>query len=309
MTEAAKLRPTRERRQAPLAHLGGDAPDAPDWFKQALALQPERGYVEAAGARIETLCWGDSGRPGLLLCHGNAANADLWRFVAPFFAARRRVVALSWSGMGRSSWRADYSVATFAEEAMTVAAHFGMFEPQAKPMFVGHSAGGGPVLYAAHHWGHRLGGAVLVDSRVLPPEEAALHQTGRTHPVYATLPQALAHYRFVPDQPCENLFIADMLARASLAQIGGGWTWRFDPVLWRNFRIGSIWPLLGSMKCPVAIMCGEKSSLMAGDVLPRMLREMSPQTTCLMIPEAHHHVMIDQPLAFIVGLRSLLEQL
>src|SRR5690606_30884892 len=60
----------------PLAALGGTTPPAPAWFHEMLALAPERRFHEVDGARIETLVWGEAGRPGLLFLHGNAAHAD-----------------------------------------------------------------------------------------------------------------------------------------------------------------------------------------------------------------------------------------
>ena len=86
---------------APLAHLRGQRP-APDWFEQALRHAPQRTWHEVAGARIETLAWGEIGKPGLLLLHGNGAHADWWSFIAPLLASDYRVAALSWSGMGGS---------------------------------------------------------------------------------------------------------------------------------------------------------------------------------------------------------------
>src|SRR5438128_2453124 len=61
--------------------------------------------------------------------------------------------------------------------------------------------------------------------------------------IYDTLEQALARFRFAPDQDCANLFIADWIARSSLRQFrhadgSVGWTWRFDPHLWMGFLHG-----------------------------------------------------------------------
>src|SRR5688572_9057152 len=90
------------RRQTLLASLAGARPDAPAWFDQALENAPERGLTTATGARIETLTWGERGKPGLLFLHGNGAHADWWSFIAPFFSNAYRCTALSWSGMGGS---------------------------------------------------------------------------------------------------------------------------------------------------------------------------------------------------------------
>ena len=76
---------------APLAAYHGARPPAPAWFDDAIANEPERTFIEVEGARIELLAWGERGKPGLIFLHGGAAHADWWSFIAPFFAAERRV--------------------------------------------------------------------------------------------------------------------------------------------------------------------------------------------------------------------------
>ena len=78
---------------------------APGWFTAALGQQPQRSVVEVEGAAIEVLSWGRPGDPAVLLVHGYTAHAAWWSFIAPLLLAGRRVVALTFSGMGRSSWR------------------------------------------------------------------------------------------------------------------------------------------------------------------------------------------------------------
>ena len=95
-----------------LTPFGGESVPAPDWFRRALACEPERSFVRVEGANIEVLAWGERGRPGLLFLHGHAAHAEVWRCIAPFFAGYCRVAALSWSEMGRSDWRPQYPVST-----------------------------------------------------------------------------------------------------------------------------------------------------------------------------------------------------
>src|SRR5258708_36721187 len=83
--------------QAPLAVYAGAEPPSPQWFKDAIAQEPERGFVESLGSKLEVLTWGEIGRPGLLLVHGNSAHADWWSFIAPFFAAAYRVTSMSFA--------------------------------------------------------------------------------------------------------------------------------------------------------------------------------------------------------------------
>src|ERR1700712_2023603 len=106
--------------QAPLAEFKGEEPPSPQWFKDAIALEPERVFVESLGSKLEVLTWGEVGKPGLLFVHGNSAHADWWSFIAPFFAADFRVASMSLAGMGASDWRERYSFTDFADDAEAV---------------------------------------------------------------------------------------------------------------------------------------------------------------------------------------------
>ena len=106
---------------APLAAFRGQTPPAPAWFERAVAVEPERSFVDVEGAKVETLAWGERGKPGLVFLHGGAAHADWWSFIAPFFARERRVVAPSFTGMGRSDWRPAYDFRQFVREARAAA--------------------------------------------------------------------------------------------------------------------------------------------------------------------------------------------
>ena len=109
------------RLYAPLAPYAGKEPPAPAWFGQAIKHQPERGSIVVSDARIETLAWGERGKPGILFMHGNGAHADWWSYIAPFFAKDYRVGALSWSGMGGSDWRKQYTLENFVNESLAAA--------------------------------------------------------------------------------------------------------------------------------------------------------------------------------------------
>lgn len=297
--------------RAPLAHLHGATPPAPPWFDTALAAAPARNFVEVEGARIESLSWGDRGKPGLLFLHGNGAHADWWSFIAPFFAADYRVAALSWSGMGASDHRAHYSLELFIAEAFGVAEAEGLFDGAEKPIFVAHSFGGFPLMGCAARHGDRLRGAVMVDTPVRSPEEESPRRRGRPtsaprpHRIYATIEEALARFRFAPEQPCTNLFIADHIARTSLQAVDGGWTWKFDPFLWSAFELGDTRNLLADVDAPFALIWGDRSMLMPPELTRQMMAAMPDGSPAIAVPDAAHHVMIDQPLAFVAALRAL----
>jgi pimeloyl-ACP methyl ester carboxylesterase len=300
----------------PLAPFHGERPPAPEWFSRALLHAPGRGSATVEGAKIEFLTWEPRQaptKPALLLLHGAGAHADWWSFIAPFLAHRRRVVALSWSGMGGSDWRPRYSRDLFRREAMAVAEASGLFD-SGPPILVGHSFGGRMALTLTLAHADRFLAAVIVDPPVFAPDrQRPPGRAGRDckpHRVYPTFAAAMARFRFAPAQPCANLFIADHIARLGLREAhkdeGQGWTWRFDSYLWRDIEREDPAPILRALKRPVALIRGGASKLMRAEDAAYMTSLLAPDAPYLEIPEADHHVMVDQPLAFVAGLEGLL---
>lgn len=291
---------------SPLAPLAGRVPEAPGWFAQAVAAPHTRDFVAVEGARVEWLAWGEAGAPGLLLLHGNGANADWWRFTAPLIAAAGwRVAALSWSGMGNSDHRAAYSIPLFMAEAMAVAEAAGL-----GPRFAiaGHSFGGVPAVALAASAGAQLSRAIIIDTpfgiigRRRPPRGPA-----RPHRVYPTLEAALARFRWAPVQPSPNLWATDFIARSALRAVDGGWTWKFDPYLWEHFSFGDPVGWIAAAQVPLDYVWGEASALVASGVVAGIRTMMPAGTRFVGIPDAHHHVMADQPLALVAVLKALLQ--
>jgi pimeloyl-ACP methyl ester carboxylesterase len=218
--------------------------------------------------------------------------------------------------MGGSSRRETYSLDVFLQEAMAIAEATGLFESEEKPVFIGHSFGGFPIVEAAARYGERLGGVIAIDTPVFSEErirerrEKGTAWQMRPHKIYPSLDAALQRFRLVPAQPCDNLFIADFIARTSLAQVdtpdGAGWTWRFDPGLWRDYEWQDPAPALAAAKCPLGIVLGARSTLMQARDIARMRQVLPPGTPVVEIPEAYHHVPIDQPLALVAVLRAWL---
>jgi pimeloyl-ACP methyl ester carboxylesterase len=325
--------------EGPLAQFRGAKPRAPDWFNEAIAVEPERFSVQAAGAKIEVLAWGDRGKPGLIFVHGNSAHADWWSFIAPQLTEDFRCVAISLSGMGDSDWRKEYSFETFAEEIYEAAKAAGLYENGHKPIYVGHSFGGSQVYYSARRYPERMKAAILVDTGFGGPpprmmenperaaREAAAKAAGgeevasegfreaaaRTTPnrVYPTLEAALARFRFMPPQSCENFYIADFIARRSLKRAplpeggGEGWTWRFDPQLFAKLDRSAMNELPIEQGAPVVHIYGSRSNVMkrSKSGQPNPLPDGIPH---IIIPDSDHHIMIDQPLALVAALRGVL---
>jgi pimeloyl-ACP methyl ester carboxylesterase len=313
------------RGEAPLAPFQGASPPAPDWFKAAVADEPERSYVTSLGSRLELLTWGEIGRPGLLLVHGSGAHADWWSFIAPLLATEYRVAAFSLAGQGGSDWREHYSNPDFSEDAEACARAAGLYESGRKPTHIAHSFGGRGVMHTACFHPERLERAVLIDSGFGPPPPHFHEKRDRRHArrdkypdaskrIYPTVAEALARFVLSPPQPSVQLYTIDFVARHALKQAplpdgsGEGWTWRFDQDFWDKFALvegGRMFPEGERVRVPLAYIYGENSTVL--ETGPLTSDEMPPDTPKIPIVDAHHHVLLDQPLALVAALRTLLK--
>ena len=279
---------------------------APRWFSKALKNVPRQSSVDVEGAAINVLQWGEVGKPGLILVHGGAAHAQWWDHVAPMFTHRYHVAALDLSGHGDSGRREHYSQELWAQEIVTVCEAAGFDGP---PVIVGHSLGGLVGIQTAATYGDSLAGAVIVDSPVNRPapesEESRTGRAFRAPGTYDDLETALTHFHLIPPQPHPDPWILGHVARHSLRETDDGWTWKFDP----NLFTGTMVPMneqLASVKCRVAVLRGEHSVIVPPDTAEYMYELMGRVSPLATIPEAHHHLILDQPLSFVTALRTLL---
>jgi len=279
----------------------------PNWFTQALATPFTEQRLTVEGVEIHYLRWPNPGRPGLVLIHGGAAHAHWWTFLAPLLRHHYDVVALDLSGHGDSGRRAVYPRETWAAEVLAVIADATFPGP---PVVIGHSMGGLVAIVTAALHGERLAGAIIVDSPVHernPESEAA--RVGKTfggHKLYTDFEEAVRHFRLIPAQPCDNTFILDYLARHSLAQVEGGFRWKFDPTVFSLSLNDHMSDYLAQVRCRVALLRGEFSAIVpveTGDYMYGLLDRTAPLVE---IPEAYHHLLLDQPLAFVSAVRALL---
>jgi pimeloyl-ACP methyl ester carboxylesterase len=298
-----------------LAPFRGEKPPAPQWFEDAIALAPERTVTDVRGAAIETLAWGERGKPGLLFLHGNGASADWWSFIAPLFIDTHRIAAFSMSGMGGSGWRDKYSYDLYVDEAFAVAEATGLFASTAKPVIIGHSFGAFITSGFVGRAAQSIGGAILLDGPFLGSAARKRQREMRGSPrpkrIYDTLAQALSRFRFAPDQGCENLFIADWIARSSIrtfrrADDSIGYTWKFDPLRFMGFLHGSPSNDLSVAQCPIAVIGGARSAFVTDKRMDELAPYLPKGSPLVVIPDADHHIMADQPLALVTAIRMQL---
>ena len=276
---------------------------APAWFSAALAAAVQERLITVEGTSIAYRVWGDPADRNIVLVHGGAAHAHWWDHIAPLLANGWQVVALDLSGHGDSGRRDSYSLDTWAREVLAVLADAGT---AASSVVIGHSMGGLVTLRLASLAGSQIAGAVAIDSpiRDLAPEDHAARQRRAFGPlrVYPTRQEAMARFHPVPDQPT-LAYIAGHVAATSIRPAEGGWTWKFDP---RIFARDHLTPeLLTRLDCRVALFRAEYGLVtpQQSEVMYDRLGRVAPLVE---IPAAGHHIMLDQPIALVAALRTLL---
>ncbi|HET9629512.1 MAG TPA: alpha/beta hydrolase [Novosphingobium sp.] len=292
----------------PLEKFAGERPPAPKWYIEAMRHAPEVSFTNVEGADIELLTWGEVGKPGILLVHGNFAHAYWWGPLGPLLGRHYRVCALSFSGMGRSGWRPAYNIDLQVAEIAAAAEAGGLFACDERPTLIAHSYGGEPALWTAARIGDRFSRAILLECGVNPvDQEGTIKPSVRTYP---TMVDALSRFRLSPPQPeHHNLFILDEIGRQGLVQDDNGeWRWRFDPHFWNKLGPYNAWPALPQAKCPLTFLYGEESVLVDA-AWAALQAEAAPKgTTFVPMVATGHHMMIDQPLAVLSAIQSTIEE-
>lgn len=289
----------------------------PDWFRRAFDVSRSSGTVEVEGAAIRYYRWGNPDAPGVLLTHGFMAHARCWAFIAPLLAERFCLVAFDLSGMGDSGWRERYDMQIRARECLAVAEHAGLVRPH----LVCHSFGGGVGLTAAMAHPEAFRSLVICDMSMLAPGEpsqfeermSARKERGiRPHRVMDDFDAVRARFRLAPDQPCANEYLMEYMARHSIRPTESGYIWKFDPrIMGADEERGPDWwtsiaPNFAGLTLPRAAVYGEYSMMMSARVRDFLTSREIP---LVRVADAHHHIMLDQPLALASALEALLQTL
>lgn len=285
--------------------------ETPGWFKRAIETPFENNNIEVDGVNIHYLSWGDDAdKPGLVFVHGNGAHAHWWTFIAPFFLTHYRVVAIDLAGAGDSGYADSYTAESFAAQIAAVANDAGFGNDT---IVVGHSFGGFVTLKTGLLYEDQLSGIVLVDSAVRPPdfqwERDPRRSPIKPKRVYDTYEAAHSRFRLMPPQDCNNQFILDYIGSHSLTEVDNGWTWKFDDTMFSKFEFSDKQHEdLANLRCRVGVIYGEDSYLFSQEIADYMFKVLDESVPFAGIPEAQHHLFLDQPLAFVSALRTLLAE-
>ncbi len=278
---------------------------APEWFVANLQRPGESRRAPYGDSYVHFLTWNweRTELPVLLLVHGFSGHARWWCFLAPFFSDRYRIASIDLPGMGDSGQQAEYRDDTYFRGLLAVIEGEGLGDVT----IVGHSFGGIQTLHAMASQPRLFRQGIVVDSFICMPHSAptpVLTPRGY-HRMYASREECMGRFRLVPPQPVSDPVIEHYIAWHSCRQGEEGWHWKFDP------RAGNAGELLdfdelARIGARVDFIYGGES-IFCSDGRPDQLPDyFGNPGEAVIVPAAHHHLMIDHPLQLAAELQRLL---
>jgi pimeloyl-ACP methyl ester carboxylesterase len=262
----------------------------------------------ATGLALNCVDYGGEGRPPVLLIHGGAAHAGWWDFVAPALVARHHVIALDQRGHGESQWTDEWGYGTrhYIADLQTLIASWGF----GAPALIGHSMGGHNVMCYAGLHSETLRAMVAIDSPPTYPDYAVASLRDlaeRPSRRFDTLDEAIAGFRTIPADNIATREVLDHIAEHSFRQAPDGkWDYKSD----RRTMIREpmkAWDGLARLQCPALFLKAEQSVLKPG-LAERMVAAM-PCGRLAVVPDSHHHVLLDNPAGLATALSEFLDEI
>ena len=310
--------------------------DQPSWFREAIAAPCVSSFTDVGGCRIHSLRWTERRRThdaagtspqGVVFVHGTGAHAHWFTHIAPLVAdGGYEVLALSLSGHGESGERDRYDEACWSDDCIGVMKSAGFFDADrdAPPVLVGHSLGSYPVIRVAQRIGARLGGIVCCDSGIphpmiwMSPEDSTARRQQMQQPAPVRIhPMSRAcRLTLSPPQRVRAQYIIDYISskswKAAKREDGSdGWRWSFDPQ--RNAKSDFLASVregtpeaVKALACRVGIVYGEDSVIVNPATQRLMAHDLGQHIPMVGVADAEHHLFLDQPLAFVAVLKTMI---
>lgn len=264
-------------------------------------------FVEAGGRRLHYQDFGTAGRPVMVCLHGGAANAHWFDFVAAGFTAGYHVLAPDQRGHGDSDWTSPpaYSYQDYAADLDRFAAKLDLRDF----VLVGHSMGGMVAMVYAATYPGRMGKLVVVDTSINLSDEriSAMREVGnRGGSSYATREEIVGRYRLRPGNSLAGPEVVRHIAEHSVRQFpDGGWRYKFDRNVYAvREKIDGL-PFWDRIRVPALLVKAQRSQRISPEVFAEV-RARCPQVELAEIPQADHHVTLDNPAGFTQAVKAFL---
>jgi pimeloyl-ACP methyl ester carboxylesterase len=241
------------------------------------------------------------GRPVVLL-HGYLGSWGLWQPTMEFLGTSFRTYAVDFWGFGESgARRPSYAIEDFVDLVDQFLDQMGI----AHTPLVGHSMGGSVALLVAARYPQRITRAVAIAAPIVGSSLRFFPRVFGRRPIgwlmYKNLWLYRRFYRILGPRYSRDPRWADMMDRdlshvrleAFFSSIG-------------SLRRADLRPALGRIAAPVLGMYGGRDNVVDPEQW-RILAKSVPQAVVERFPASGHFIMLDEPEAFMMRLRSFLD--
>ena len=266
--------------------------------RDSLADIPERRWTTVHGVRIAYRVWESarvrysSSTRTVVLIHGNGARIEWWDAIAPVLPASR-VIAVDLSGHGESGWRRGYDFDTWSSEVAEVMNR----EATTRGVtIVGHSMGGLVALETAWNLPATVKGVVMLDT---PLRRFSVEQwqkradiAARPLPRYATLDEAVSHFKTTPRLVRTQSDVWRHVARNSFRHEAEGWVLHVDPAIFgRRTDVNHF-----ARPFPKdSYLVRAKHGLITDEVLGEMIPCLASENHMITVPATGHNLLLEYP--------------
>ena len=283
-------------------NLKKDISNAPKWFFDAIAIEPKEESIENPKGGIAYSRWDNMNESEdlLILIHGTGAHKRWWDPIAPQFLDYAHIIAVDLPGMGNSSFREAYSIKDFGECIISIIEKEKLNKKIKKINIVGHSLGGQVAAYVASEKTKLINNLIMIDTFIRPPGyDPKNHEGGplRMIKYYPDKVSILKRFRLLPQQECLNDWFVRYIAEYSIKETDKGWRWKFDDAMFNGLE--RLFGYEFTFGCPTLFVYGAESLLMSGNILPNIKKNYSEIMDFRSVPDAAHHVFLDQPLEIV----------
>ena len=252
--------------------------------------------LDIDGLAFHYVDWGGAASP-LVMLHGLSGHARTWDHTAAALSDRYHVLALDQRGHGDSDWAPEYGLRPMARDLLGFLDALDLREVT----LMGLSMGGlvSFVFAAAHP--ERVARMVIMDigPEIAPAGSANVASSLAATDTFSSQDEAFAQARAANPRPTD----ATLRHRVThnLRELPDGTlTFKYDKELRRSPRAlfdhtqDELWEAWRALSCPVLLVRGADSDVLAADTAQRMLTE-NPNISFASIPDCGHSITLDRP--------------
>lgn len=239
----------------------------------------------------------DGGGPPLVMLHGLTGHARTWDHTAAALSDRYHVLALDQRGHGDTDWAPRYGLRLMAQDLLGFLDALDLRQVT----LMGLSMGGlVSFVFAASH-PDRVARMVIMDigPEIAPAGSANIAAGLAAQDIFSSEEEAFAQAREGNPRPTDAT-LRHRVRHNMRALPDGTLTFKYDKELRRNHRAlfdhtpDELWAAWRALSCPVLLVRGADSDILAADTAQRMLAE-NPNVSFASIPDCGHSITLDAP--------------